>query len=173
VYYACSVVPKPTKGHEAFRRYMRFFHAEDDNSLVLMSAFVASLMYYRPGIQRPCWIVDSRHGQSAGKTTFVETACELYDFTPIRTSALQLERNELDLNKRLVSESGRSSRVLLLDNLRGVFDNPVFADLVTASAGARPTAWARRRARTTSPTSSRPTRRTSARTWPAARSSST
>ncbi|MDO5313440.1 MAG: hypothetical protein Q4G55_08540 [bacterium] len=134
VYYACSVVPKPTKGHEAFRRYMRFFHAEDDNSLVLMSAFVASLMYYRPGIQRPCWIVDSRHGQSAGKTTFVETACELYDFTPIRTSALQLERNELDLNKRLVSESGRSSRVLLLDNLRGVFDNPVFADLVTASS---------------------------------------
>ena len=43
----------------------------------------------------------------------------------------ELTHDAKELNKRLVSVTGRNSLMLLVDNVRGVFDNAYFADLVT------------------------------------------
>ena len=131
VYYTFRDKLKPTQGHEAFRRFMSFFCPEDEVSAVLMATMVASMMYYKPGIQRPCWIIDSKGGQAAGKTTFAELVCYLYKCAPIKTNVQELTHDAKELNKRLVSITGRNSRMLLVDNVRGVFDSPFFADLVT------------------------------------------
>ena len=69
---------------------MSFFNPGDIASAVLMRTMVASMMYYAPGIQRPCWIIDSRAGQASGKTTFAELVCYLYKCTPIKTNVPEL-----------------------------------------------------------------------------------
>lgn len=110
---------------------MGFFNPGDPSSAVLMRTMVASMMYYAPGIQRPCWIIDSRAGQAVGKTTFAELLCYLYKCAPIKTNVQELNYDAKELNKRLVSVTGRNSLMLLVDNVRGTFDNSYFADLVT------------------------------------------
>lgn len=131
VYYTFRDDMKPSKDHVALAKYMEFFCPEDENSLVLMMTMLASMMYYKPGIQRPCWIIDSKGGQAAGKTTFAELACYLYKCSPIKTNVQELMHDAKELNKRLVSTTGRNSMMLLVDNVRGVFDNAYFSDLVT------------------------------------------
>ena len=131
VYYTYRDTLKPSKDHEALRGLMSFFNPEDDMSLALMTTMIVGMMYYKPGIQRPCWIIDSRDGQAAGKTTFAELACYLYRCSPIKTNVQELNHDAKELNKRLVSVTGRNSMMLLVDNVRGVFDNSYFSDLVT------------------------------------------
>lgn len=131
VYYTYRNALKATQNHAAFEKFMSFFNPGDTASAVLMRTMVASMMFYAPGIQRPCWIIDSRAGQAAGKTTFAELVCYLYKCTPIKTNVQELNHDAKELNKRLVSITGRNSMMLLVDNVRGVFDNGYFADLVT------------------------------------------
>ena len=121
----------PTKDHKAFETFMDFFNPDDEASKVLMRTMVASMMFYAPGIQRPCWIIDSRAGQAAGKTTFAELVSYLYKSAPIKTNVQELKNDAKELNKRLVSVTGRNSLMLLVDNVRGTFENGYFADLVT------------------------------------------
>ena len=131
VYYSYKDALKPTPDHAAFEKFMSFFYPQDKASAILMRTMVASMMYYAPGIQRPCWIIDSRSGQAAGKTTFAELVCYLYKCAPIKTNLQELKNDAKELNKRLVSITGRNSLMLLVDNVRGTFDNSYFADLVT------------------------------------------
>lgn len=131
VYYTFRDAMKPSSEHAALKEFMSFFNPEDEASLVLMMTMLAGMMYYKPGIQRPCWIIDSKGGQAAGKTTFAELACYLYKCSPIKTNVQELNHDAKELNKRLVSVTGRNSMMLLVDNVRGVFDNSYFADLVT------------------------------------------
>lgn len=131
VYYTNRKKIKISDGHAVFEKFMAFFNPDDTASAVLMRAMVASMMYYSPGIQRPCWIIDSRAGQAAGKTTFAELVCYLYKCTPIKTNVQELKFDAKELNKRIVSVTGRNSRMVLVDNVKGIFDNSYFADLVT------------------------------------------
>lgn len=131
VYYTFRDQLKSTEGHSAFATFMGFFNPENAASEVLMHTLAASMMYYRTGVQRPCWIIDSKNGQAAGKTTYAEMLCYLYKCSPIKTNKAELERDAKELNKRLVSITGRNSLMLLVDNVRGTFDNSYFADLVT------------------------------------------
>lgn len=132
VYYTyLNALKSTSSNHAAFEKFMSFFNPGDTASAVLMRTMVASMMYYAPGIQRPCWIIDSRAGQAAGKTTFAELVCYLYKCTPIKTNVQELNHDAKELNKRLVSITGRNSLMLLVDNVRNVFDNSYFADLVT------------------------------------------
>ena len=131
VYYTYRNALKATPNHAAFEKFMSFFNPGDPASAVLMRTLVASMMYYAPGIQRPCWIIDSRAGQASGKTTFAELVCYLYKCAPIKTNVSELNHDAKELNKRLVSITGRNSLMLLVDNVRGIFDNGYFADLVT------------------------------------------
>lgn len=132
VYYTFREKLRPTAGHEAFKAFLACFAPDGEASAVMLAAFIAAPMFFRKGFQRPCWIIDSREGRGVGKTTLVSLVSELYGCSPIRTSRSELERNEQELLKRIVSVSGRDSRIILLDNLKGEFDNSQWADLVTA-----------------------------------------
>lgn len=131
VYYTFRSRLKPTKDFAAFNRFMAFFNPEDRASEILMRTIIAGMMYFRPGIQRPNWIIDSKGGQAAGKTTFAELLCVLYKCKPIKTSVSELKYDAKEITKRLVSTTGRNSRMFLVDNVTGIFNNEFFSDLVT------------------------------------------
>lgn len=131
VYYAYRNAIHPTQNHVAFEGLMAFFNPQDETSRILLRTLYAAPMYYKHGVQRPCWIVDSRSGQSVGKTTVVELLAYLYKCAPIKTSKTELERDFKELLKRIVSTTGRNSRILLVDNVKGEFDDEHFSDLVT------------------------------------------
>lgn len=131
VYYTYRNELNPTKGHIAFETLMGFFNPQDESSRVLLRTLFAAPMYYRHGIQRPCWIIDSKNGQSVGKTTVCELLGMLYNCEPIKTSKSELEKDFKELLKRIVSTSGRNSRIVMVDNVKGVFDDEHFSDLVT------------------------------------------
>ena len=134
VYYTFRDRLRPTPGHSAFARLLSFFAPDGDASAAMLAAFFAAPMFFRPGIQRPCWIIDSHEARGVGKTTLVNRVADLYGCRPISTNRNELERNQQEFLKRIVSVSGRDSRIVLLDNLKGFFDDPQWAEFVTTPA---------------------------------------
>lgn len=122
-----------TPGHRAFNDFVSFFAPADDASALLLRCFAAAPLYFRHGISRPCWIIDSEDAWAVGKTTLVQMIARLYKDAPVCIDLSKRNFDEEKIMQRLLSSSGRNSRIFLLDNLRGVFDNPFFASLVTLS----------------------------------------
>ena len=122
-----------TPGHRAFNDFVSFFAPADDASALLLRCFAAAPLYFRHGISRPCWIIDSEDAWAVGKTTLVQMVARLYKDAPICVDLSKKSFDEEKIMQRLLSATGRNSRIFLLDNLRGVFDNPFFASLVTMS----------------------------------------
>lgn len=125
--------------HEAFEKFMTFFNPADEASRLMLRAFVAAPLYFRYGVQRPCWTIDSVDGPGVGKTTLVEVVAMLYKCTPLKITRQQLMKDFDEINKKLLSSGGRSTRIALVDNVVGEFRSPEFADLVTCfSVSGRP-----------------------------------
>ncbi len=131
VYYAYREKIKPSPGNECFNRLMDFFNPANEASRILLRALFAAPIYFRHGIRRPCWIIDSESGPGVGKSTVAELLGELYRCSPIKTNKHELQYDFKELLKRVVSSEGRSSRILVVDNVTGIFDNPNFAAMVT------------------------------------------
>lgn len=124
----------PSRNHSAFDGFCKFFSPATETDALLLRCFVAAPLFYIQGVHRPTWIIDSADAFGVGKTTLVYRVADLYRDVPID---LDLSKNHFDEEKimmRLISPTGRNSRFFLLDNLRGTFDNPFFASLVTKPA---------------------------------------
>ena len=134
VYYSYREKMVPTPGHEAFNRLVSFFSPDGRINEILIRAFIMAVMYYKPNIPRPCWIIDSTNGQAAGKTSLVDMVCYLFKSESISVPIRMLDFQPDEVCKRLVSFSGRNARVFLLDNVRGNFTSSFFADLVTRNS---------------------------------------
>lgn len=134
VFYAFRDECKPTAGHAALNGFLRFFSPANDYSATLLRVFASAPLYFRPGIQRPIWVVDSADGAGVGKTTLVELVALLYRCHPIRTNLRQLRMDYQEVLKNVLSATGRESRVFLIDNATGDVDCDAFADMTTASA---------------------------------------
>ena len=122
---------QPSRNHSAFDGFCDFFSPATDTDALLLRCFIAAPLFYIQGVHRPTWIIDSADAFGVGKTTLVYRVADLYRDAPID---LDLSKNHFDEEKimmRLISPTGRNSRFFLLDNLRGTFDNPFFASLVT------------------------------------------
>lgn len=131
IYEAFRDEMRPSPGHAAFEGFCKFFSPATDADALLLRCFIAAPLYYSQGVHRPTWIIDSADAFAVGKTTLVYRVADLYRDAPID---LDLSKNHFDEEKimmRLISPTGRNSRFFLLDNLRGTFDNPFFASLVT------------------------------------------
>lgn len=133
VYYAHPPLPAPTDGHDAFNRLLDFFSPANPEYRVLLGAMFCAPLYFKPGIPRPMWIIDSEDGAGTGKTTIAEMLAQLYGNPPIQAQKQDLYRGMDDLVKRLVSSGGRRARVFLLDNVTGAFRSEELAGLVTRS----------------------------------------
>lgn len=131
VYYAYTSTPKPTQNHDAFNGLLDFFAPANEESRILLRTFFAAPLYFRYGIQRPCWVVDSRDGPGVGKTTLVELLANLYVCSPIKTTQRDFSQNYAELKGNIVSDGGRSTRILLVDNVSGDFKEANFAECVT------------------------------------------
>lgn len=133
-FYAFRDPCKPTSDHSALKGLLKFFAPANDQTKTLLPVFFASPLYYRPGIQRPAWVIDSADGAGVGKTTLVELLARLYRCDPIRTSMRQLNNDFGELLKNILSSGGRQSRVLLVDNATGEVSSDALADMITASS---------------------------------------
>lgn len=134
IYYTFPTLPAPTPDHHAFLQLCDFFSPYRPWHGYAIRALFAAPIWYRPMIARPSWIIDSAEGAGVGKTTLVEFVARLYQCEPIDTSVEQLYRHYEELVKRLVSEGGRRSRIVLLDNLTVNFSCGQFASLITKSS---------------------------------------
>lgn len=134
VYYSYRDKLVPTKGHEAFDKMVSFFLPDGRLNEILLRAFVLAVLYYKPNIPRPCWIIDSTNGQAAGKTTLVDMINILFKNESISVPIRMLDFQPDEVCKRIVSFQGRNARIFLLDNVRGNFSSSFFADLVTRNS---------------------------------------
>lgn len=125
---------KATPGHSALNGFLDFFCPADDATRILLPAFVAAPLYWRAGIQRPSWVIDSADGAGVGKTTLVELVATLYNCVPIRTSMNQLKTDFQELVKNILSAGGRESRIVLVDNATGTVNSDALADMITATS---------------------------------------
>lgn len=139
VYFSHPPLPKPEQDCKHLHHLIDFFTPASSYFKVMLYAFFAAPLYYEPGKPRPCWIIDSEDGAGVGKTTLAELIAYLYCSNIIKANANELSQKIDEVNKRLISASGRSSRIFLLDNVTGTFHCPAFADMVTAcSISGRP-----------------------------------
>lgn len=137
VYYTYGKMPAAQAGR--LDGFLDLFSFATDEDRALYRVFLATLIYYRPKVDRPIWIFDSDDGQGSGKTKAAEYAALLVGGDdpdcgePLWVDYKQLENDQAVqvVTKRLLSASGRKKRVFLLDNVEGYFRSPALATLVT------------------------------------------
>lgn len=132
VYYTFSDMPQPSENHHVFEEFLNFFCPAFPWYKNMLKAFIAAPLWYRRGCSRPSWVIDSISGTKVGKTTLVELLADLYRCSPIRISRRDIDNHPDEIIKRLISSSGRKSKIVLIDNLVGEFHNEVIADWITA-----------------------------------------
>jgi hypothetical protein len=133
VYYALPLdMPSATPDHRYFEQLLSSFAPASDTDAVLLRAFAAAPLFYRPGIPRPIWVIDSEHGQGTGKTTLAEVVASLYG-PPFAVTRREIQQDMSRIVKRLVTPAGRRARVFMIDNITGKFESGEFAAMVTAS----------------------------------------
>lgn len=139
VYYTHGDLPSSNDGHSRFWGLVDMFSPADEANRRLIAAFFMAPVYYRPGVARPAWVIDSTAGAGTGKSSLVEAVARLYDSPPMRTNKQELKYNVTDLLKRMLSTQGRNAKVLLIDNIIGTFQCPELADMISAhSLSGRP-----------------------------------
>jgi len=126
-------LPEPHPERQYFEHFINFFCPADELNKILLKALFASPLYYEAEEKRPLWIIDSISGAGVGKTTIAEQVAQLYCTRPMITNKQELSRNFEELTKKLLSTTGRSARVILIDNVIGKFDCDRLSDLVTQS----------------------------------------
>ena len=131
VYYHHSELPPPTEGHTAFEKLLDFYKPENHYYRVLLKSLFCAPMFYKRGVERPMWIIDSHEGAGSGKSSLAEAVSNLYSTSPIRVAVPELEQSDR-LIKRMMSTEGRNAKVFLLDNVTGNFKSPFLSGLVTA-----------------------------------------
>lgn len=132
VYYSHGPLPPSDPNYSRLEGFLDFFLPAKEHDRCLIRAFVCAPLWFRPGVSRPSWIIDSRDGQNSGKTKIAEFTAALYGHAPIKTSKQELTTNFQQLVKRCVSKAGRNARVFLVDNVEGDFSSPELADLITS-----------------------------------------
>ena len=131
IYYTHAKLPLPCPDLSRFKKLCDFFLPASETDKLLIRALFCSPLWYVPGIPRPSWIIDSKDAQGSGKTTLVETAAFLYGSSAISTSKQEIDHDESRLTRRILSQSGRAARVLLVDNVTGAFNSGALAALIT------------------------------------------
>ena len=128
--------PLPSAGKNAphLNKLISFFNPAEEEYRRLLYSFFAAPLYYEPEIPRPSWIIDSEDGAGTGKTTLAEVNALLHGGKEIRTNVEQIKTKFDEITKRIVSVNGRQKKILLLDNVTGLFHCPQFADMVTSSS---------------------------------------
>jgi 5S rRNA maturation endonuclease (ribonuclease M5) len=132
VYYSHGKLPDADDEHRYFNALVSFFAPATPESLTLVKTLLVAPLFFQRGIPRPVWVIDSTDGQGVGKSTFVEIVADLYCGSPMRTSKKELDNDVQELKKRMLSAEGRNSKILLVDNVKGTFKSPEFADMTTA-----------------------------------------
>jgi len=131
VYYSYGELPPPSPDHKVFEDLVKFFCPANEGYGAFLRAFLAAPLFYKYGVPRPAWIIDSEDGPGTGKTKLVFLVGHLYQNPPIEVTTHDLKYNTADLVTRLVSGTGRHARVFLLDNVIGDFKSAEYAGLVT------------------------------------------
>jgi hypothetical protein len=141
VYYTHGKLPDPDPEMKAFNTLMRFFNPHSKVDELLLRVLFASPIYFRYNVPRPMWIIDSEHGQGTGKTKLVEMLSLLYGSEDNSdTSPIYVDHQELNsetqyerIMRRLLSQSARRKRVVLIDNVTGHYNSASLARLCTQS----------------------------------------
>jgi len=139
VYYTYGKLPEPDPQATRFNELCAFFCPATPADKLLLRAFFASPLYFRQRVPRPLWIIDAEHGQGTGKTQLVEFLACLYGGEDEDTSSpILIDHNQLNnetqydrVIRRLLSNSGRRKRVVLIDNVDGFFRSSTLSTLST------------------------------------------
>lgn len=131
-YYLHPELPQPSKGHEVFLKLIDFFSPSCNTSKVLLKALFIAPMWYKYGSTRPSWVIDSANGKGVGKSTIYRKLSLLYKCNPIQVNRAALQRDPDELDKRLVSNTGRKSKFFVMDNVVGAFSSDVLARYITS-----------------------------------------
>jgi len=134
VYYSHDTMPAPCPNRSRFKTVVRAFAPATSEDLTFLKAFIIAPLWYRYGIPKPSWVIDSEDGAGTGKSTIAEIVAYLYMGEPIRTNRQELRMGIQELIKRMVSSHGRQQRMILVDNITGQFSCPELADLITAQS---------------------------------------
>ena len=131
-YYTYPTLPPPSPTHEYFNNLCKRFTPDGKHGLELVKAIFLTPMYYKTSATKPSWIIDSRYGKGVGKTTIYDMISKLYMCSPIQVHRNTFKNSD-ELDKRLVSNTGRKSKIFAIDNIEGKFSNEILAQYITAS----------------------------------------
>ncbi len=138
VYYTFREIPEATKDRRHFNKFCSFFCPASEADALLLRVFAASPVYFRRKVDRPLWIIDSSEGPGVGKTKLAEMVAALYGGNdpeasePFWFSAKDLDDQTAERGeRRLLSSSGRKKKMVVIDNVTGVFRCPRLARWLT------------------------------------------
>lgn len=130
VYYSHGPLPAPSPDRADLEKLIGFFNPVSEADRCILRSLVCTPIFYEPGVGRPMFVIDAERPGS-GKTSLACLVAELYGHAPVEVKTRDFARDMQEVTKRLVSTSGRQARVLLIDNVTGVFRSEELSALIT------------------------------------------
>ena len=136
IYYLPVDMPEPHPDHKYFEDFILHFNPATTEDLIMLKTLFAAPLC--SNVSKPLWVIDSIKAQESGKSTIAFMLAELYGLTLESKSVLsidyeEIKNNESELKKRLVSSAASQKRIVLIDNVEGLFKSPFLAGLTTAN----------------------------------------
>ncbi len=139
VYYTHGDLPAPTPDGQYFNKFSSFFSPATIEDSIIMLAYFATPLYYRPRVGRPIFIIDAKTGQGTGKTKLAECLATLYGGDdPISSSPFVVSQKEIEAPdpfarkiRELLTSTGRLKRIAMIDNVVGYFSGANLCSLAT------------------------------------------
>lgn len=126
VYYHCPDLPKATG--KALDAFLDKLNPDGDVDRTLLEAALLTPGWGGPPGARPAFLLESDHGQNAGKTSTAHAICNVWG-EPITGPKT---RNECERFKsRLLHPNTRTKRTVLVDNVKRFEDLEVLTELLT------------------------------------------
>lgn len=132
VYYAVPPMPAADPDHKYFEKFIDFFKPASPEDRILLKTFAAAPLYFKEGLPRPMWVIDSEHGQGTGKTTIAEVVASLYG-PIISCNQRELRDGISNIKQRILTSDGRRSKIFLIDNVTGKLASEELSSIITAS----------------------------------------
>ena len=139
IFYFHRDLPPPTHDSRYFNQFCEAFAPSTPLDAILIKVFVASCLFWRKGVHRPMWVIDSDCGQGVGKTTLATTvACLIGGYSDDHQSPITIQPSEFkgdiaEVKKQLVTQEAACRRILLIDNVVHDLNCEHLASMATAT----------------------------------------
>lgn len=127
--YLCGIEDLPAATGKHLKQFIGFFKPSSEADVILIGAMMLSPFW--SGRPKPQFVIDTIGGKGSGKSTLAYKLAKVTDTVALEEDSANLNDSSR-LRRRLVGPTGRNCKIVLVDNVEGVYHSDGIAAIITS-----------------------------------------